>query len=161
MRSTWIFHSSRANAPPSSNSLSPTRRSSSRSFMQMQCCRPLRLSWGWKDQVMRCCCKWCEYARILRHLHYRVHNLQQVIANPAANYSLSLYFLCNAHIGANLLKKGSNLIGHDGWSKFPLSYDKIKHAALDARLGFEIARRCCQLVRYKSPMDRLNVIPLD
>ena len=29
-----------------------------------------------------------------------------------------------------------------GWGKFPLSFYRIKYAALDARLGYEIARRC-------------------
>ena len=29
-----------------------------------------------------------------------------------------------------------------GWGEFPLSFYRIKYAALDARLGYEIARRC-------------------
>jgi hypothetical protein len=48
------------------------------------------------------------------------------------------------------------MIGRDGWSNFPLSIEKIRYAALDARLSFEIARRCWQLVGYNNPKDWLN-----
>jgi hypothetical protein len=38
-----------------------------------------------------------------------------------------------------------------------LDYDHIKYAALDARLGFTIARKHRHLVRYDSIMDFRNV----
>jgi hypothetical protein len=85
------------------------------------------------------------------------HDLQRVIANLTSNYPPALYALSNAYITTNLSKKGSYFIGRDRWSDYPLRTDKIKYAALDARLGSEIARRCWQLVGYKSFKSRLNV----
>jgi hypothetical protein len=38
-----------------------------------------------------------------------------------------------------------------------LSYEQVKYAALDARLGFEIARRHWKLHGYNSHVDRLNI----
>jgi hypothetical protein len=85
------------------------------------------------------------------------HDLQRVIANSTANYSPALYALSNAYIGTNILKKGYNFIGRDGWSHYPLIIDKIMYAAMDARIDFEIARRFWQLVGYNIPKDHLNV----
>jgi hypothetical protein len=44
-----------------------------------------------------------------------------------------------------------------GWAKVPLSFNQLLYAALDARLGFEIARSYCQLKGYNSHVDRLNI----
>ena len=88
-----------------------------------------------------------------------VFDLQQlVIPNPTNNPIPSLYALSNAIIGTNLEKKKrkkkdkkKNKKKDDeeeeeddlifGWGNIPLSYEQVKYAALDARLGFEIARR--------------------
>jgi hypothetical protein len=44
-----------------------------------------------------------------------------------------------------------------GWEKVPLSFNQILYTALDARLGFEIARRFWKLKGYNSHVDRLNL----
>jgi hypothetical protein len=44
-----------------------------------------------------------------------------------------------------------------GWGKVPLSFEQVLYAALDARLGFEIARRHWKLYGYNSHVDRLNI----
>jgi hypothetical protein len=43
------------------------------------------------------------------------------------------------------------------WAKVPLSFEKVLYAALDARVGFEIARRHWKLRGYNSHVDRLNI----
>jgi ribonuclease D len=84
-------------------------------------------------------------------------DLQKIISNLTNNTIPSLYDLSNATIGTNLEKKKSkkkdkkkNKKKDDeeeeeelifGWGNVPLSYEQVKYAALDARLGFEIARR--------------------
>jgi len=105
-----------------------------------------------------------------------VVDLQKVIPNPTNNLIPSLYDLANATIGTNLKKK--KRINKDdkkkngkkddeeeeeddelifGWSNVPLSFEQVKYAALDARLGFEIARRHWMLHGYDTPFDRLNI----
>jgi hypothetical protein len=44
-----------------------------------------------------------------------------------------------------------------GWAKVPLSFKQLLYAALDARLGFEIARSYWKLKGYNSHVDRLNL----
>jgi hypothetical protein len=44
-----------------------------------------------------------------------------------------------------------------GWEKVPLSFNQLLYAALDARLGFNIARRFWKLKGYNSHVDRLNL----
>ena len=101
-------------------------------------------------------------------------DLQQlVIPNPTNNPTPSLYALSNAIIGTNLEKKKrkkkdkKNKKKDDeeeeeddlifGWGNVPLSYEQVMYAALDARLGFEIARRYWNLHGYNSHVDRLNI----
>jgi hypothetical protein len=43
------------------------------------------------------------------------------------------------------------------WGKVSLSFEQVLYAALDARLGFKIARRYWKLYRYNSHVDRLNI----
>jgi hypothetical protein len=81
---------------------------------------------------------------------------QKIIPNPTNNPIPSLYDLSNATIGTNLEKKKrkkkdkkknkkkDNEEEEDlifDWGNVPLSYEQVKYAALDARLGFKIARR--------------------
>jgi hypothetical protein len=72
--------------------------------------------------------------------------------NPTKNPIPSLYDLSNATIGTKLekkkrkkdKKKGNEEEEEEliyGWAKVPLSDTQVLYAALDARLGFEIARR--------------------
>jgi hypothetical protein len=44
-----------------------------------------------------------------------------------------------------------------GWAKVPLSFKQVLYTALDARLGFEIARSYWKLQGYNSHVDRLNI----
>jgi ribonuclease D len=98
------------------------------------------------------------------------YDLQQVVPNPTSKPMPSLYDLANATIGPHLekkkrdnkkkkdkkkkekkyKKKGEEEEDDDddeedelifGWKKVSLSFNQLKYAALDARLGFEIARR--------------------
>jgi ribonuclease D len=80
------------------------------------------------------------------------YDLQRIIPNPTNNQILSLYDLSNATIGTNLEKKKRNKKDKKkdnkeeeelifGWGNVPLSFEQVMYAALDARLGFEIARR--------------------
>jgi ribonuclease D len=88
-----------------------------------------------------------------------VYDLQRIMSNPTKNPIPSLYDLSNATIGIKLEKKKrkkdkkkddeeeeEELIY--GWAKVPLSDKQVLYAALDARLGFEIARRYWKLEGY-------------
>jgi ribonuclease D len=87
-----------------------------------------------------------------------VYDLQMIMPNPTKNLILSLYDLSNATIGTNLEKKRKkdNKKGDEeeeeeliyAWANVPLSYKQVLYAALDARLGFEIARRYWKLEGY-------------
>jgi hypothetical protein len=103
------------------------------------------------------------------------YDLQKIVLNPTKNPTPSLYDVSNATIGTNLEKK--KRIKKDkkkdkkkdneeeeeeeelifGWDKFPLSFEQVLYTALDARLGFEIARRHWKLQGYNSHVDRLNI----
>jgi hypothetical protein len=48
-------------------------------------------------------------------------------------------------------------IRRDGWANVPLNFKQVKYAALDAHVGFEIARKCYQLAGYNTYVDHLNV----
>jgi hypothetical protein len=77
-----------------------------------------------------------------------VYNLQVIMPNPTKKPIPSLYDLSNATIGTKLEKKKRKKKGDEeeeeeliyGWAKVPLSDKQVLYAALDARLGFEIAR---------------------
>jgi ribonuclease D len=88
-----------------------------------------------------------------------VFDLQRIMPNPTKNPILSLYDLSNASIGTKLekkkRKKDKKKDDEDeeeeliyGWVKVPLSDKQVLYAALDARLGFEIARRYRKLEGY-------------
>jgi hypothetical protein len=82
-----------------------------------------------------------------------VFKILRIIPKPTNNPIPSLYDLSNATIGPNLEKKKrkkkdkkkddeeeeeDDLIF--GWGNVPLSFELVMYAALDARLGLEIAR---------------------
>jgi ribonuclease D len=71
--------------------------------------------------------------------------------------------MANAYIGTNLSKDDPKIaaIRRDGWANVPLSFEQVKYATLDARLGFKIARKCFQLAGYNTNVDRLNVALLE
>ena len=99
-------------------------------------------------------------------------DLQRDRRNPTDNYTPSLYDLSNAVIGTNLEKKKKykkknadddkeDTLDEElifGWGNVPLSYDQVVYAALDARLGFEIARKWDSLRGYNTENDHLNVV---
>jgi hypothetical protein len=114
------------------------------------------------------------------------YDLQKVVPNPTSKLTLNLYDLANATIGTHLekkkkdnkkmykkkkdkkkddKKKGEEEEEEDneedelifGSEKVPLSSNQILYAALDARIGFEIARRFWKLKGYNSHVDRLNL----
>jgi ribonuclease D len=81
-----------------------------------------------------------------------VYDLQRIMLNTTKNPVPSLYNLSNATIGTKLEKKKRKKDNKKddeeeeeeliyGWTKVPLSNKQVLCAALDARLGFEIARR--------------------
>jgi hypothetical protein len=97
-----------------------------------------------------------------------VYDLQKIVPNPTKNPAPSLYDLSNATIGTNLEKKRNKKDKKKddeeeeeelifGLGKVPLSFEQVLYAALDARLGFEIARRHWKLHGYNSHVDRLNI----
>jgi hypothetical protein len=87
-------------------------------------------------------------------------DLQQEILNPPAKPLASLYDMANAYIGTNLSKKDPEItaLRWDGWVDFPLHFNTIKYATLDAGLSFELVRRCWQLQGYNNHVDHLNVV---
>jgi hypothetical protein len=82
------------------------------------------------------------------------------MANPTKKLIPSLYDLSNATIGTKLEKKKrikkNKKKGDEeeedeliyGWAKVPLSDKQLLYAALDARLGFEIAMSYWKLKGY-------------
>ena len=80
-------------------------------------------------------------------------DLQRKIKNPTKNPLASLYALANHVIGTDLpMKKKKNKNNKEnanneeedltsGWGDAPLSLYRVKYAALDARLGYEIGRK--------------------
>jgi ribonuclease D len=89
-----------------------------------------------------------------------VYDLQVIMPNPTKKPILSLYDLSNATIGTKLekkkkikknKKKGDEEEEEEliyGWAKVPLSDKQVLYAALDARLGFVIARSYWKLEGY-------------
>jgi hypothetical protein len=103
------------------------------------------------------------------------YDLQKIVPNPTNKLTPSLYDLANAIIGTHLenkkrdkkkdkkmyKKKGEEEEEDDelifGWTKVSLSFKQLLYAALDARLGFEIARSYWKLKGYNNHVDRLNL----
>jgi hypothetical protein len=110
------------------------------------------------------------------------YDLQKIVSNPTSKLTPSLYDLANATIGTHhkdkkrdkkkdkkkkdkkkYKKKGEEEDDDDedevifGWEKVSLSFNQMLYAALDARLGFEIAISFWKLKGYNSHIDRLNL----
>jgi hypothetical protein len=102
-------------------------------------------------------------------------DLQKIVPKPTNKPILSLYDLANATIGTNLekkkrIKKNKKMDKKKeeddddeedelifGWANVPLSFKQVLYAALDTRLGFEIARSYLKLQGYNSHVDHLNI----
>ena len=69
----------------------------------------------------------------------------------------SQFDVANFVLGTNL-QKGDEMLAlrSSGWENYPLTYERIKYAALDARLSFEIAARSRELVAKTSPTENEN-----
>jgi hypothetical protein len=118
-----------------------------------------------KDNTIRFCgAAIANDVRMLRTYGIEIpsaYDLQKIVPNPTNKLTLSLYDLANATIGTHLdnkkrikkkdkkmdkkkyKKKGEEEDDDElifGWAKVPLSFNQLLYAALDARLGFEIAR---------------------
>ncbi|XP_051221493.1 uncharacterized protein [Lolium perenne] len=97
------------------------------------------------------------------------YDLQKILPNLTSNHISSLYDLANSIIGTNLEKKKRKKYKKKDvaqekedelifeWENTPLSYEQVRYAALDACLGFEMARSYWELVGYNSHVDRLNI----
>jgi hypothetical protein len=126
-----------------------------------------------KDTTIRFCgAAIANNVRMLRSYKIQitsVYDLQNIVLNPTKNSIPSLYDLSNA-IGTNLEKKKRNKKDKKkddkeeeeeelifGWGKVPLSFEQVLYAALDACLGFEIARRHSKLQGYNGHVDCLNI----
>ena len=69
----------------------------------------------------------------------------------------SLFDIANFVLGTNLQKGDETLtLRLSGWENYPLTYERIKYAALDARVSFEIAARSKELVAKPSPTYNEN-----
>ncbi|CAM0947942.1 unnamed protein product [Alopecurus aequalis] len=132
-------------------------------------CHTDRVPQALKDFLMDTTIKFCGAAinndqRVL--LPYGIHipsivDLQRAVQpNPTYPNLPSLYTIANRTIGTRLENKNKKKKKKDekkkvdgkkkekeedlrfGWGKFQLSFYRIKYAARDAGLGYEIARRC-------------------
>jgi ribonuclease D len=66
----------------------------------------------------------------------------------------SLFDIANFVLGTKLDKGDETLeLRTSGWEIYPLTYERIKYAALDARVSFEIAARSKELVAKPSPTE--------
>jgi hypothetical protein len=134
-----------------------------------------------KDNTIRFCgAAFANDVRMLRTYGIEIlsaYDLQKIVPNPTDKLTSSLYDLANATIGTHLdnkkrikkknkkmdkkkyKKKGEEVEDEliFGWAKVPLSFNQFLYAALDARLGFEIARSYWKLKGYNSHVDRLNL----
>ena len=69
----------------------------------------------------------------------------------------SLFDVANFVLGTNLQKGDETLaLMSSGWENYTLMYERIKYAALDARVSFEIAARSRELVAKPSPTENEN-----
>ena len=69
----------------------------------------------------------------------------------------SLFDVANFVLGTNLRTGDETLaLRSSGWENYPLTYERIKYAALDARVSFEIAARSKELVAKPSPTYNEN-----
>ena len=66
----------------------------------------------------------------------------------------SLFYVENFVLGTKLDKGDETLeLRTSGWEIYPLTYERIKYATLDARVSFEIAARSKELVAKPSPTE--------
>ncbi|XP_051211147.1 uncharacterized protein [Lolium perenne] len=90
--------------------------------------------------------------------------------NPTINHIPSLYDLANSLIVTNLEKKKRKKYKKKdatqekeddelifGWANVPPSFEQVRYAALDTRLGFKMARSYWRLAGYNSHVGRLNI----
>ena len=86
-----------------------------------------------------------------------IADLQTKIKIPIEDFDKptpSLFDVANFVLGKNL-QKGDEMLAlrSSGWENYPLMYERIKYAAIDARVSFEIAGRSRELVAKPSPTE--------
>ena len=86
-----------------------------------------------------------------------ITDLQTRIKIPVEDcykYTPSLFDVANFVLGTNL-QKGDETVAlrSYGWENYPLTYKRIKYAALGARVSFEIAASSKELVAKPSPTE--------
>ncbi|KAE8820753.1 Werner syndrome ATP-dependent helicase-like protein [Hordeum vulgare] len=70
----------------------------------------------------------------------------------------SLIDLANYFLGTRFSKDGECArLRRSGWGAFPLSLERIRYAAVDARLSFEVVRQHFRSRCYDRPGDRFNL----
>ena len=89
-----------------------------------------------------------------------IADLQTKIKIPVedcAKQTPSLFDVANFVLGTNL-QKGDETVALrlSEWEKYRLTYERIKYAALNARVSFEIAARSKELVAKPSPTENEN-----
>ena len=89
-----------------------------------------------------------------------ITDLQTRIKIPVedcAKQTPSLFDIENFVLGTNLQKRDEKVaLRLSGWENYPLMYEQIKYAALDARVSFEIVARSKDLVVKPSPTENEN-----
>ena len=66
----------------------------------------------------------------------------------------SLFDVANFVLGTNLQKGDDTLaLRSSRWENYPLTYERIKYAALDARVSFKIVAKSKELVAEPSPTE--------
>ena len=82
----------------------------------------------------------------------------EIPKNVSSKPTPSLIDLANYLLGTKLSKDGEcEKLRRSGWGVVPLTLERIRYAAVDARLSFEVARRHFRSACYDRPGDRFNL----
>ena len=82
----------------------------------------------------------------------------EIPKNVCTKPTPSLIDLANYLLGTKFSKDGEcEKLRRSGWGVFPLPLERIRYAAVDARLSFEVARRHFRYACYDRPGDRFNL----
>ena len=81
----------------------------------------------------------------------------KIHVEDCAKQTPSLFDVANFVLGTNL-QKGDETVAlrSSGWQNYPLTYERIKYDALDARVTFEIVARSKELVAKPSLTENDN-----
>ena len=86
-----------------------------------------------------------------------LHTRIKILVEDCAKQTPSLFDVANFVLDTNIQKGDETLaLRLSRWENYPLTYEWIKYAALDARVSFEIAARSRELVAKPSPTKNEN-----